>query len=188
MDDKFPSNSNKSKEKKVEKVVSGKVKKKGKFLDIIFSEDFDSVKDYIIFDVVIPNAKKIISEIVTKGSDMLLYGEARSTSTKKTNTTKVSYNRYYDDSETYHRVRTGRYSFDDILLDSRGEAEELLFELNELIGEYGIVSVANFYDLVGIDSSTYTDNNYGWTDLRTAKIVRTRDGYTIKLPRAVPLN
>ena len=185
MDEKFPSNSNKSKEKKVEKVVSGKVKKKSKFLDIIFSEDFDSVKDYIIFDVVIPNAKKILSEIVTKGSDMLLYGEARST--KNSNASKVSYRSYYN-SETPQKTRTSRYSFDDILLDSRGEAEEVLFRMEEILDIYGIVSVADFYELVGVNDGTYTDNNYGWTDLRTAKVVRMYDGYMIKFPRPVPLN
>lgn len=181
MDKNFPSNSNKS---KVKKIVSGKIKKKNNLLDIIFSEDANSVKEYIISDIVIPNAKKLLSEIITKGSDMLLYGETRST--KNTNASKVSYKSYYN-SGTPLRTQT-RYSFDDILIENRGEAEEVLFQLDELINEYGIVSVADFYELVGIDGSTYTDNDYGWTDIRTAKIVRTRDGYIIKLPRPVPLN
>ena len=42
------------------------------------------------------------------------------------------------------------------------------------------------YDLVGI-TGQYTDNNYGWTNLRNAEPVRTRDGYMLKLPRAIPL-
>lgn len=182
MDDKFPSNSKKSKEKKVEKVVNGKVKKKNKLVDVIFSGDFDSVKNYIIFDVIIPSAKKAISE----GMDMFLYGEARN-NTKKTNASKVSYRSYYDNSETYSKTRTSHYDFDDILLESRGEAEEVLFRMDEVIDTYGLVSVADFYELVGVDG-TYTDNNYGWTNIRTAKVVRVYDGYIIKLPRPVPLN
>ena len=88
----------------------------------------------------------------------------------------------YDD----RRVRTG-YDFDDIILDSRGEAEDVLSRMDELIDNYGIVSVADFYDLCGITGS-YTDNKYGWTDIRSAQVVRVRDGYKIKLPRALPLN
>ena len=58
--------------------------------------------------------------------------------------------------------------------------------MDELIDQYGVVSVGDLYDLVGV-TGAYTDNNYGWTDLRTASVVRTRDGYMIKLPRALAL-
>ena len=49
------------------------------------------------------------------------------------------------------------------------------------------VSVADFYDLVGV-SGNYTDNKYGWTDIRNASVIHVRDGYMIKLPKALPLN
>ena len=41
--------------------------------------------------------------------------------------------------------------------------------------------------LVGV-SGNYTDNKYGWTDIRNASVIRVRDGYMIKLPKALPLN
>jgi hypothetical protein len=50
-----------------------------------------------------------------------------------------------------------------------------------------MVSVADFYDLVGVDG-TYTDNKYGWTNIRNAYVNRVRDGYVIKLPRAISLD
>ena len=49
------------------------------------------------------------------------------------------------------------------------------------------VKIADLYDLVGMDSN-YTDNRYGWTNLRSAQVVRVRDGYLLKLPKALPLN
>ena len=52
---------------------------------------------------------------------------------------------------------------------------------------YGTVSVADLYDLVGI-SGNYTDNKYGWTNIRNAEPIRVRDGYMLKLPKALPLN
>ena len=86
----YKSNSHRSKNenrdnKKVEKIVSGKarVKKKSgisKLKDNLISEDVDNVKSYAITDVLIPAAKKAISDIVTNGIDMILYGETSVTS------------------------------------------------------------------------------------------------------------
>ena len=84
------------------------------------------------------------------------------------------------------RTRTG-YDYDDIILETRGEAEDVLERMEELIDMYQLVSVADFYDLVGV-SGNYTDNKYGWTNVRNASVVRVRDGYMIKLPKALPLN
>ena len=79
------------------------------------------------------------------------------------------------------------YSYDDIILNSRGEAEDVLMRMDELMETYGLVRVADLYDLVGI-TGNYTDNKYGWTNIRNAEIVRVRDGYMIKMPRAVPID
>ena len=74
-----------------------------------------------------------------------------------------------------------------IILESRGEAEDVLERMDELIATSQVVSFADFYDLVGV-SGNYTDNKYGWTDIRNASVIRVRDGYMIKLPKALPLN
>lgn len=182
--------------KKVEKVVSGnvKVKKKNgvtKFADTFISEDIHNVKSYVITDVLIPSIKRAISEMVTNGIDMILYGSTGRRS-KRSSADRVSYRNYYDrrDDDRYRdmdRVRTSPYSFDDIVLDSRGEAEEVLARMDELIDQYGIVSVADLYDLVGV-SGNYTDNKYGWTNIRNAEPIRVRDGYMLRLPKALPIN
>lgn len=184
--------------KKVEKVVSGsvKVKKKNgvtKFADNFISEDIHNVKSYVITDVLIPSVKRAISEMVTNGIDMILYGSTGGRS-KRSSADRVSYRNYYDrrDDDRYRdrdrdRVRTSAYSFDDIVLDSRGEAEEVLARMDELIDQYGIVSVADLYDLVGI-TGNYTDNKYGWTNIRNAEPIRVRDGYMLRLPKALPIN
>ena len=192
----YKSNSHRSREiereeKKVERVVKGQVKskKKNKFADTFISEDAASVKDYIIFDVLIPAAKNAISDMVTTGIQMMLYGEVRGTS--KSKGTKVSYSKYYDDRrdrdyDRRSRTRSG-YDYDEIILESRAEAEEVLNSMDDLLERYGLVSVADLYDLVGI-TGNYTDNKYGWTNLRHASVQRLRDGYLLKLPRAIPLD
>lgn len=197
----FEPNSRKSKEenvvpkKKVEKVVTGnaRTKKKGeinKIADIFISEDVKNVKSYILLDVLVPAIKKAISDIVTNGIDMVLYGE-KSAPGKKSPASKVSYRSYYDKGREYDSRPVSRgvvgYNYDDILLDTRGEAEEVISRMDELISTYGLVSVADLYDLVGITGS-FTDNKYGWTDIRSATVIRVSDGYMIKLPKTMPLN
>ena len=58
--------------------------------------------------------------------------------------------------------------------------------MGDLIETYGMASVADMYDLVGI-SCDYTANKYGWTNIRNAEVVRTRDGYMLKMPKALPI-
>jgi hypothetical protein len=103
----------------------------------------------------------------------------------------VSYRNYYDkqnDARDYgaSAVRAG-FNYDDVVVNSRGEAEDVLTRMDELISAYGLVSVADLYDLVGI-TGNYTNNKYGWTDIRSAQVVPVRGGFLIKLPRALPLN
>lgn len=200
----YKSNSHKSKDpekRQLQKVVKGTVKTKKKsevrkFTDVFISEDMHNVKSYIIGEVLIPAAKKALSDIVTNGIDMLLYGEAGVSKRRSSSgSSRISYQDYYDrdrrdnrrDRERYStRSRIG-YDFDDLIFDSRGEAENVLCAMDSEIDNYGIVSVADLYELVGV-TGNYTDNKYGWTDLRTASVVRVRDGYTLKLPRALPID
>ena len=178
--------------KKIEKVVRGGVKtrpKKGmsKLADIFRNEDISNVKSHIMMNVVAPAVKKVISDIVRDGTDMLLYGDTRG---NRGSSSYISYRDYTSSNASSNRSvnypsRTG-YSHDDIVLETREEAEEVLERMDELIEAYGVVSVADVYDLIGI-SCNYTDNKYGWTNIRNAEPIRVRDGYMLKLPKALPI-
>ena len=187
----------KPEDRKIEKVVTGvvKTKKKSKIsqaMDNFISEDAKNVKSYVFGEVLIPAIKKAISDIVTDGIDIILYGEARGKNRRST-ADRVSYRSYYDDRGGRNRmnerqaIMAGSYSYDDIILSTRGEAEDVLSRMDELIETYGLVRVADLYDLVGI-TGNYTDNKYGWMNIRNAEIMRVRDGYMIKMPRAVPID
>lgn len=200
----LPDNSHKSRnekkeiqapaEKRVEKVIKGtaKVKKNEirKLTDVFISEDVSNVKNYILMDVIVPSIKKALYELVVGTLDMTLYG-GRGGGGKRSTADKVSYRDYNSvsrrDERTYNSNRTASgYSYDDIVVDTRGEAEAVLMRLDEVMEEYECVRVADLYDLVGV-TGNYTDNNYGWTNIRNAEVVRVRDGYKIKMPRAIPL-
>lgn len=198
----YKSNSNKSKqeqkqsEKRVEKIISGsaKAKKKSevkKLTDVFISEDAHNVKSYVIMDVLIPAIKKAIFDIVTNGIDMMLYGETGH-SKKKSPASRVSYRSYYEDRDDnrrrdYGSIRRSNYDYNDIVLENRGDAEEVLIKLDELIDVYGSASIADLYDMVGM-SGSYTDNRYGWDKPGVGSVVRVGDGWLLKLPKVIILN
>lgn len=176
-------------DKKVEKVISGdaKVRKKSgfeKLKDSLVSEDSKNVKSYIITGVLIPSLKKAISDIVTTGIDMILYGESRH-SRNSSGGSKISYQKYYE-RETGYRTPTRvspTYGYDvkEIIVDSRGEAESVLDQIEDLMSRYEAVTVSDYYDLVGV-SGQFTDNYYGWTDMSGMRTRAVRNGWLIELP------
>lgn len=181
-------------EKKVEKVVSGKVKtrenKGRKIADVFISEDAANVKSYILMDVLVPAFKKLVSDIVTDGIAMLLYGSTGS-GAKNRSTGKVSYRSYYEDKED-RRDRTNyagrnRFNYDDIIFETRVEAETVREQMFDIIKRYGFVTVSDLYDLAGLEIP-FTGNKYGWADIRNSEVVRTRDGYELKLSRPMPID
>lgn len=194
----YKSNSHKSKEltkneptKKVVKPITKAItKKKNKLAETFISEDASNIKSYILMDVLVPAIKKAVIDIVTDGISMLFYGDtSHGNRRSSTSASYISYNRYSDRDRRDDRASYGRsrYSYDDIILQSRGEAEEVLDRMSEMIDTYGIVSVADMYDLVGI-ATNYTDNKYGWTNLRNAEPIRVSNGYMLKLPKAGPID
>ena len=77
---------------------------------------------------------------------------------------------------------------DDIVLATRGDAEAVLDAMNDIINQYGTVSVSDLYDLTNYPNDNFSMNRYGWTSINGATPVRVRDGYILKLPKAIPLN
>lgn len=187
-------------EKKVEKVVTGvvKPKKKGeisKLTGAIISEDASSVGNYVMMEIIVPALKRAISDVVSKGVNMMLYGDTeRPRNGDRAPASRVSYGKQYvreSDRRGDYEPRRARstYDYDDFVINDYGEAEEVKERMLEIMDEYGVVSVSDYYDLLGVTSGNFTDCKYGWTSLRTIDIVRVRDGgYMIKLPRATALN
>lgn len=202
-DAEFPSNSYKkkelvtAKEKNITPVVSGKVIKKQrsfgqKLSETFFGDDTRSVGDYILHDVLIPAMKSTLSDMVGGGIEMLLFGERKSSSRSRMfrdrDRSYVPYNRmarrddFSDDRRYMSRSARSRHDFDDIILETRGEAEDVLSHMVDLIEDYGVASVGDYYDLLGIESN-FTDNKYGWINVADGYVDRVRDGYCIRLPR-----
>ena len=175
-------------EKKVEAVVVGtaKTRKKGelqKFVNEFVPGNFSIIKS----DIIVPSLKKAVSDIVKVGIDMILYDG------KQTQSSKVSYRNYYDRDNDKVRAgssinRFNNLDYDDILFETRGDAETVLDAMNDIISQYGIVTISDLYDLARVPNDNFTLNRYGWSSISGACAIRVRDGYILKLPRAIPIN
>ena len=209
----FPSNSinaPRAEEKRVEKAVVGEVITRkptvGKrFYHTFFGGDAQGVVGYVLMDVLVPAVRDIIVDMVQTGVERMVFGDGRAPS-RRNNSYRpggsssqgsyVSYNRYAAPSSPFARreepprdmSRRARatHDFDEIILATRAEAQEVINRLFDLVSQYDQATVAELMQLVGI-SPQHTDYSYGWTDIRGAGITRVRDGYLLDLPRAIPL-
>lgn len=186
--------------KKLEPVVkpgSASVKKQSSLSTLgrsIISEDAQNVKSYILMDVLVPALKKAISDVVTNGIDIILYGEAGHTK-KKNAAGRVIYSNYYDSSvndrdrpRTDSQSRSGPSLFENVIVDTAGEAEDIFDRMSEYLDQYPCISVADLYDLANIRNFPFTYNDYGWKSIAGAKKQRLRDGrYELILPPARPI-
>ncbi len=210
----FPSNSRKSRKaleadptaKKVEKIVEGEVIRRKKplgkrFTEIFVGGDARSVGMYVLMDVLIPAAKDTLADAMSQGVERMLFGEARSTSRRTgrgpgySPNGYVSYNRYSssirrdprEERPALSRRARASHDFDEIILATRHEAEEVIERLFDVVSTYDAATVSDLYEMVGVEGS-YTDGKWGWTDIRGAGVTRIKNGYLLDLPRPQPLD
>lgn len=177
---------------KIEKVISGnaKVRKNNvrKLTDTFFAEDVSTVKSHLRDDLLIPELKRLVVNLLKDGVDILFNGRI-SRNGNKSNTfvgDRFSYDRCYSNKPAEPIRTVNRFSYDDIEYESRGDAQAVLDHMHNVIRRYGFVTVAEMYEMVE-RTAPFTANNYGWTDISTAYVDRSYGGYIIRLPRAVPI-
>ena len=72
-----------------------------------------------------------------------------------------------------------------IEFDSANDANEVLSYMIDSIEQYGLVTVADFYELSGV-ASKFTDHQFGWTNLNGVRVVPIRGGgFYISFPPVV---
>lgn len=175
-------------------VVSGKTRTKKnevrKFTRDFFAEDWDGIKKFIANDILIPAFKRTFYDVFEGGLSRLLFGERGGGGRSRGYADKVSYRDYTASSrksDNYHASSRSVLDYDDIIFDSRGDAEAVLTTMIDIIDTYEEVTVAALYELANAGTPPHTANKYGWDNLSRAYVDRNRDGYVIKLPRAMPL-
>lgn len=113
--------------------------------------------------------RKSMADILADKIIILLYGE-------KSHKKAPSNVRYHN----FHGQRA-----DQIVFDTKEEAQKIADQMEELVKTYGQLSVADYHDLCGVKSE-FVDTKLGWTEntLKNVPIfpVGSGHGYTLDLP------
>lgn len=187
--------------KKVDKIVEGQVQIRKqstgeKVLKTFFPGDIRDVLKSMCSTVLLPALKRTVYDFFTEGLDGLLYpGEPRASRSRVPSGSRISYDQQYGRRDVSTRPRgisqwDRDFDFSQVLFDDRSDAEAVISGLEANLREYPFVSAAVFYELAGITTDNYQLNKYGWTDLRTASVIRDfRTGkFYIHLPKPLPID
>jgi hypothetical protein len=203
----YQGNPNKDKEKKpakqIEKVVTGEAVQKPKsigrkFKDIFFGGNVKASARFVTADVILPAFRDLLVDAISNGARRVVYGESMYRSRRPTDyRPRVQYsnpiNPMYRNDPRYdarpranlpdqrNPYRTERRDANDIVLESKMDADRVVESLFEIVDKYEVASLADLYDLLGWQSS-HTDNKWGWTQLNNIEVRQVRDGYLIDLP------
>lgn len=197
------SKSSRSNEKIITPVVSGGAARRKKSLRKQFSETFvagdaKTAIRYGFLEVFMPSSRDMVYEVFMQVLERLMYGgdgrRRGSTRPQAGNLGYVAYNRYSaapsrqdGPQRVLSRQARSKFNFDEIVIDDRVEAEEVIDQLHELVSRYDSATVADLYELVGL-TSTHTDHRWGWKDLHGSGVSRVRGGFLLDLPEPEPLD
>ena len=199
-----PRDPNKDREK-AEKIIDGTAKvrkrtKSQKLMDAVLPEDIFDVKEYVIRDVVAPIIQNSLYDIAV-GWLSAIFG--RRSAPMGGRASRPSYRDYYDDrdrrrprdysresrySQRDYSPRRRTFDYETIVFDTYTEADKVLERMRDQVVTYGNVSILEMFDFAGL-SCDYTAKDFGWEDLRRAKVVWDRDGWVIDgLSRPLPID
>lgn len=176
------------KEKAVKKELSFGQKLRGAFV----KEDLTSIRDYVVFDIIVPSVKQSIFDTVTGIVGQLL---GVNISTRATRGYSGGNDRPFKDyakasrrgSVAHEKVQQyDPYDVSDVIFKSKADALALLEEIIDICDTNGWYSVDRFYRRAGIPeiNNGYTNQAYGWHNVDGSEVVAVHGGYIIDLPRA----
>lgn len=191
-----------NKRKSLDKVVGEQPKKIKRSLvgrlvkGVLGPEGLPGIGQYVSEEIIVPAIKNIIVDAVTSGINMVMYGGSKSNQAPRTyggsrytnygtsHRPSTNYTSRYTSQQPQPVQQRGvRQGVEEYIIENREDAAHVLTTLIEQADRYGTVSLADYYDLIGV-TSNYTDNNYGWSldAISHSSIRPVRGGHVIKFP------
>lgn len=163
----------------------------------IIADDAQSIGDFIVTDIVIPGIRTLIYNAVVGTSERALFGTSKHRGSgigigRMVGSNVTSLRTRYDQMSggeprrMMSRESRARHDFDDVVLETRTEAIDVIENMIARVERYRMVSVADLYDFLGVTGS-FADQRWGWTDLSTADVRQVRGGFLLDLPSPEPL-
>lgn len=191
-------------DKHIQPVAKGHVKKPGvgKWIGNVFfgEEGFRGWSSHMFYEVVVPSLQNGLADMATTAVQRAIFGQdyihARRNSSGYwgrgvTNVTRMDANRNdYTRSYAKRNRQTSNY-VEEIIFETRQDAQEVFNIMLANLDTYGIVTVGDFYELSD-QPAKFTDQSFGWTinaggqGLAGARIVAARGGgFKINFPQPV---
>lgn len=206
----FPGNSQRAKGRsegppkderpKVEQVTSAEARPRKRHLGLQIKETFIGgsarmAVDYMVTDVVVPAIQATLIDALQGGIERLIRGDSRHSRRSGipggglgyTNVGHVDYQRKSQSGRPpggrmLSRESRARGSFEELVIPTRAQADEVIDRMYEILSRYEVVTLADLYEMTGIQGS-HTDNKWGWTQLRGVRVRPLRaGGYLLDLP------
>ncbi|MCF0239894.1 MAG: hypothetical protein HUJ62_05580 [Streptococcus gallolyticus] len=198
------SNSHSSKSKSIVK------RNEAKLNDI--SKKSSSMADIVLYDVVLPTAKRMLFDVAKGFMDMVKDSLAKSLDIdtrsqgrngKYTDYSKYSSRRYYDGpgdprnrDRRYDRSSYSRLGNQSGLrqpvppFKSKMDAEDFILDMIAHMEEYDVLTVPDYYGYFDIQTDFY-DEEWGWDDpdeIARLRPKRTSRGWVVDMPRPIALS
>lgn len=165
-----------------------------RFARNMVADDAQSIGDWVLQEVIVPSVKNLISDMVKGTTDRALYGtsRARRREVGDRGSLRTRYDRMSDEPEPRRmlsREDRARHNFDQVVLESRSEADRVIDQMISRARKFNVVTVSDLYDFVGVTGS-YADRNHGWTAERLeryADVRQVRGGFLLDLPETEPI-
>lgn len=161
-------------------------------MDNFKGEDAQSVGHYVLFEVVLPQLKDLIFDVGSSALQRALFGDRAGR--PYTPAGRKGYTPYNTiaSSAISKAAQAAKPTptlasdeFGDIIVETRGEAQEVMDKIGNLIETYGMASVADLKAAVGL-TGNFTDEKFGWVAMGGTDIRRmggAQPGYVLIFPR-----
>jgi hypothetical protein len=192
-------------DKQIVKVVTGEVIQKPesigrKFKNIFFGGDLKTSARFVAADVMLPAFRNLLLDAIVNGAKGVIMGDPsyrrrdaeyrptinysnpiRRPTTVYRDTRDPRDRRPYLPDQPHPYRNQGNIDRSEIVLARKEDAELVVERLIDVVDQFEVATLADYYDLCGVPSS-HVDNKWGWTYLNNVEIRQTRDGYIIDLP------
>lgn len=194
-------------EPRAQPVVTGTVvrRKKSpikKFTEMMFG-DTKGIGSAVVMEILLPAMRDMVFEAGKDAMERTLYPDARGSGYRRgiSSNGHVNYRAmsgglvakavslHQDARQPLSRRARSTHNFDEIVLASRREGEDVLAQMFGVVERFEVVTVADLYEMVKLDTS-YVDRKFGWNAalLASAGVSRVKEGYLLDLPRPAELD
>lgn len=179
---------------KQEKAVKGEVvivkpSLGARFKNVFFGGDANTTAQYVLSEVILPAARTLVVDTVTKAVERVIYGDNsyRPRRPSSSYAPRINYNRM-SDREDYRprgfvpgQAPRGNKIFEDVIVGTKEDAEILIERVGDVVDKYSVVTIADVLDILGLDS-VHVDNKWGWEYLPTIQVNQVREGWRVTFP------